>query len=201
MRIGCWNVKTLYQTGKRAQLAQEMRRYTLSMIGVSECRWNTFGEITTATGETFLYSGNEDEEDANTHGVGLLLSKDAAKSLIEGEPVSKRFLTARFASKGRNISIVQCYAPTNSADPEEKDNFYQQLQAIVHKTPKRDIQIVMGDLNAKVGEVNTNWKGTMGTEGLGEMNENGVLFADFCAFNELVIGGSLFPLKPTHKAT
>ena len=41
----------------------------------------------------------------------------------------------------------------------------------------------------------------MGTEGLGEMNENGVLFADFCAFNELVIGGSLFPHKPTHKAT
>ena len=41
----------------------------------------------------------------------------------------------------------------------------------------------------------------MGTEGLEEMNENGVLFADFCAFNELVIGGSLFPHKPTHKAT
>ena len=47
----------------------------------------------------------------------------------------------------------------------------------------------------------SNWKGTMGTEGLGEMNENGVLFADFCAFNELVNGGSLFPHKPTHKAT
>ena len=77
----------------------------------------------------------------------------------------------------------------------------EQLQAIVQKTPKRDIQIVMGDLNAKVGEVNTYWKGTMGTEGLGGMNANGVLFAYFCAFNELVIGGSLFPHKPTHKAT
>ena len=30
----------------------------------------------------------------------------------------------------------------------------------------------MGDLNAKIVEVNTNWKGTVGTEGLGEMNEN-----------------------------
>ena len=55
----------------------------------------------------------------------------------------------------------------------------------------------MGDLNAKIGEVNTKWKSTctMGTERLGEMNENGVLFADFCAFNELVIGGNLFPHK------
>ena len=136
VRIGCWNVRTLYQTGKLAQLAQEMRRYKMSIVGVSECRWNTFGEITTDAGETFLYSGNE--EDAHTHGVGLLLSKDAAKSLVEWEPVSERFLASRFASKGRNISIVQCYAPKNSADPEEKDNSYQQLQSIVKKTPKRD---------------------------------------------------------------
>lgn len=57
----------------------------------------------------------------------------------------------------------------------------------------------MGDLKAKVGGVNTNWKGTIGTQGLGVMDENGVVFADdFCAFNELVIGGSLFPHKPTH---
>ena len=101
----------------------------------------------------------------------------------------------------RTGTFPSCYAPTNSADPEEKDNLYQQLQAMVQKAPKRDMQIVMGDLNAKVREVNTNWKDIMGTGGLGEMNENGVLFADFRAFSELVIGGSLFPHKPTHKAT
>ena len=32
------------------------------------------------------------------------------------------------------------------------------------------------------------------------MNENGLLFADCCALNELMIGGTLFPYKPTHKA-
>ena len=41
----------------------------------------------------------------------------------------------------------------------------------------------------------------MGKEGLGQMNENGLLFADFCTLNELIIGGTLFPHKPTHKAT
>ena len=60
----------------------------------------------------------------------------------------------------------------------------------------------MGDLNAKGGGVYTNSNGTtMWTQGIGVMNENGVLFADFCALNELAIGGSLFPNKPTHKAT
>ena len=201
IRIGCWNVRTLYQSGKLAQLAKEMRRYKLSIIGVCESRWNTFGKVTTSSGETYLYSGNEREEDAHTHGVGLLLSKDAAKSLIEWEPVSDRIITARFTSKGRNITIIHCYAPTNSAESEEKETFYQDLQTVTQKLPKRDIQVVMGDMNAKIGKDNDNWKGTMGKEGLGQMNENGLLFADFCTLNELIIGGTLFPHKPTHKAT
>ena len=200
IRIGCWNVRTLYQTGKLAQLAKEMRRYKLSIIGVCESRWNTFGKVTTSSGETYLYSGNE-KEDAHTHGVGLLLSKDAAKSLIEWEPFSERIITARFTSKGRNITIIHCYAPTNSAEFEEKETFYHHLQTVTQKLPKRDIQVVMGDMNAKIGKDNDNWKGTMGKEGLGQMNENGLLFADFCTLNELIIGGTLFPHKPTHKAT
>ena len=59
----------------------------------------------------------------------------------------------------------------------------------------------MGDMNAKIGKDSDNWKGTMGKESLGQMNENGLLFADVCAFSELMIGGTLFPHKPTHKAT
>ena len=66
IRIGCWNVRTLYQAGKLAQLAKEMRRYKLSIIVVCESRWNTFGKVTTSSGETYLYSGNEREEDAHT---------------------------------------------------------------------------------------------------------------------------------------
>ncbi|XP_059154472.1 uncharacterized protein LOC131939960 [Physella acuta] len=36
----------------------------------------------------------------------------------------------------------------------------------------------------------------MGTNGLGEMNENCELFTDFCASNELTIGGTLPPPPP-----
>ena len=41
----------------------------------------------------------------------------------------------------------------------------------------------------------------MGRHGLGCMNENGERVSDFCAFNDLVIGGSIFPHKAIHKAT
>ena len=41
----------------------------------------------------------------------------------------------------------------------------------------------------------------MGTHGIGEMNENGEMFADLCPFNRLIIGGSVFPHRRIHKAT
>ena len=61
---------------------------------------------------------------------------------------------------------------------------------------KEGAKDMTGDFNAKIGTDNTGYEGTMGTYGLGQMNENGERFADLCALNQLVIGGSIFPHKP-----
>ena len=72
---------------------------------------------------------------------------------------------------------------------------------MVKNIPKGDINIVMGDLNAKVGPDNEGLKHVMGTHGLGTRNNNGERFVDFCNSNDLVIGGTLFPHKQFHKLT
>ncbi len=59
----------------------------------------------------------------------------------------------------------------------------------------------MGDFNAKVGPNNTGYEQVMGIHGLGVMNDNGERFAELCAINNLVIGGSVFPHKRIHKST
>ena len=59
----------------------------------------------------------------------------------------------------------------------------------------------MGDFNAKIASDNVVREHLMGREGLGQRNENGERFADFCSFNSIVIGGSLFHHKRIHKAT
>ena len=41
----------------------------------------------------------------------------------------------------------------------------------------------------------------MGTNGCGEMNENGFLFAEFCQTQNLVLDGSIFLHKGIHKLT
>jgi hypothetical protein len=48
----------------------------------------------------------------------------------------------KFNSKGRKITIIQCYAPTNAAKEEEKEEFYNALQAVFDTILKRDITIL-----------------------------------------------------------
>ena len=59
----------------------------------------------------------------------------------------------------------------------------------------------MGDMNAKVGCDNSGRELIMGKHGLGDMNENGEFFTDFCGLNDLVIGGTTFAHKDIHKVT
>nr|KAG5707916.1 hypothetical protein BaRGS_031647 [Batillaria attramentaria] len=132
-----------------------------------------------------------------------MLAPEAQRALIGWEPVNSRIITAKFITKKKDIklNIIQCYAPTNDAEEEKKDDFYQQLQTVIDRGGAKDMTILMGDFNAKIGSDNTGYEDTMGTHGLGQMNGNGERFADFCALNQLVIGGSIFPHKRIHKAT
>ena len=193
----------MFEAGRAIQIAREMKNYNIAVLGLCETRWLQTGQLRLSSGEQLLYSGHTEDGAPHTEGVGLMLSPEAQRALIGWEPVNSRIITAKFTTKKKRIrlNIIQCYAPTNDADDDKKDEFYQQLQAVIDKRGAKDITILMGDLNAKIGADNTGYEETMGTHGLGQMNENGERFADLCALNQLVIGGSIFPHKRIHKAT
>ena len=201
--IGTWNVRTMYEAGKMAQVSAEMRRNRLTILGISETRWTQAGQRRLISGELLLYSGHEEEEAIHTQGVGLMLAKQAQGALIGWEAHGPRIITASFRTKKKNIklNIVQCYAPTNDSEEEDKDQFYLRIQKILGTFPTNDVTILMGDLNAKIGSDNTGYEQVMGIHALGTMNENGERFADLCALNNMVIGGSIFQHKTIHKAT
>ena len=79
--------------------------------------------------------------------------------------------------------MVQAYVPTNDAMDEEKDEFYNQLQDTVSSCNINDLIVVMGDLNAKVGNNNTNREEVIRKFGVGFMNDNGEGLCDFCNAN------------------
>ena len=89
----------------------------------------------------------------------------------------------------------ECYSLTNDAVDETKDHFYNRLYHILQAKKEKDILILMGDMNAKIGGNNNGYELVMGRHGLGSINENGERSATACADNNLVIGGSIFPHK------
>ena len=191
----------MYEAGKSFQIAKEMNRYKLHILGISETHWTQSGRKYLQSGELLLFSGRKDSK--HSEGVGLMISKQVQKALRGWQPHGERIIEASFTTKNRNINlnIIQIYSPTNEAPNEEKEEFYNKLQQVVDNLPGKDVNIIMGDANAKVGEDNIGFEECMGKHGLGQMNDNGERFASFCVFNSYVIGGTLFTHKKIHKAT
>lgn len=132
------------------QVVKYMRDYHLEILGISETRWKDFGEQQIED-FTLLYSGQEKKHE---YGVGILLTRNARNSLLDWQSVSDRIITARFKSRVRNITLIHCYAPTNAAELDKKEAFYEQLSTTMRTIPKGDIVICMGDYNAQIGNNN-----------------------------------------------
>ena len=78
----------------------------------------------------------------HTHGVGIILGKEAQRALIGWQPVNHYIITTRFNNRLANVTIIQVYAPTEASEDEEKDEFYSKLQGIINNTPS---WILVGD--------------------------------------------------------
>jgi exonuclease III len=86
-----------------------------------------------------------------------------------------------------NITFVCVYAPTEEADEEVKDTFYNQLEQEIDQISKHDVKIVIGDLNANVGREEA-FHNTVGKESLHEYsNDNGLRLIDFAMSNLMVV--------------
>ena len=102
-------MRKLYSIGKSAQLAREMDKYKIDVMGISECRWMGQGKVKINTGESVIFSGREDN--IHRHGVAIMMTKKAEQALMEWKPISDRIIYARFFFRYVKLSIVQVYAP------------------------------------------------------------------------------------------
>ncbi|XP_072051496.1 craniofacial development protein 2-like [Amphiura filiformis] len=189
--IGTWNVRTLYQEGNLEILFNQMENFHWEILGIAESHWTDSGEFS-SQGFKILCAGNDTIHRA---GVALILSKTAQNALLGYNPISARLISARFKTQNGAMTILQVYAP-NTADCEEMvDEFYDLLQTTVNKTPKSDVLIIMGDLNAKVGTNWQQWENILGKHGYGEVNQRGEKLLNFCAVNDLCISNTIFKQK------
>ena len=198
-RIGTWNVRKLKELGKLNTICREMDRNNIEILGVSETNWSNNGSFKTQDNKLVIFSG-KDEGSGYSHGVAVIVSKETSRALLGYSPISDRVLKVRFQGKPHNISIIQCYAPTGNASDEEMEEFYNTLQETIDSIPNRDVKIISGDFNAKVGKQIRNSE-CNGKFGLGEENERGTDLLEFCRSNNLVIANTLFEHHPRHLYT
>lgn len=99
---------TMYREGASAQIAREMEGNKLWRI--SEWRWTVPRRMRTASGQTIIYSGNEE---LHEEGVAIMISRQAVKSLMEWTLISNRTITARNYTRCKRVAMIQGYASHN----------------------------------------------------------------------------------------
>jgi hypothetical protein len=77
-----------------------------------------------------------------------------------------------------NITCLQVYAPTTRAETADIEGFYRNLHSTLNEIARKDVLIIMGDWNSKIG--NREELGTVGKYGLGNRNEAGERLIEFC---------------------
>ena len=99
-------------------------------------------------------------------------------------------ISVHFQGKPFNITVIQVYAPSSNADEAEVEWFYEDLQDLLQLTPRKDVLLITGDWNAKVGSQEI--PGIIVKFGLGIQTEARQRLTGFCQENALVTANTLF---------
>jgi exonuclease III len=78
--------------------------------------------------------------------------KKIISAVKRAEFVSDRMLYIIIRGHWCHIVVLNFHVPTGGKIDDVKDSFYQELERVLHKFPKHYMNILLGDLNAKVGK-------------------------------------------------
>ena len=185
-----WNVRSLLEGGKMQNLFKEMTRLKIDILGISEHRWPDSGCVNQEDVRMF-YSGHPK---SGKNGVAIIVGKKFTNCEISTAAISDRIIAINIRGLKQNVNIVQVYAPTADKSDEEIESFYNDLHSITRTLKKEDMNLIMGDFNAKVGSSRID--GVTGGFGLGETNERGMTLIDFCRAEEFTIKNTFYKLHP-----
>ena len=112
--------------------------------------------------------------------------------------INERILVLRLKVKRGNMTVIATYA-TEDGRKEKLEAFYDTLQKEVDKYIKSDFLIIVGDMNARIGQQPI--PKIIGSFGEPHLNSNGMELREFVTFNELKVTNIFFRKKDIHKYT
>ncbi|KAH3853724.1 hypothetical protein DPMN_096256 [Dreissena polymorpha] len=75
-----------------------------------------------------------------------------------GRPADQHIITASFHTNKINVDITQWCSPTNDGEEGEEVNFSNRPSTEIQDRPKKNIILLTGDFNAKIGSVNRGYR-------------------------------------------
>ena len=203
LTIGTLNVRGLTKDLAKRYLAQDLENFNLDICSIQETKiGKLFDHITIKTPrkkikyDVYLNSNTNNFH----HGVGI-----AIKSCNKGhfERISERIckITCDDLRINRKIRLVAAYAPTSKTNQTQIDRFYLDVTNALNNSAKRDVLIIAGDMNAKVGSAEDRSDKNLGLYGKGKTNSSRQKLLDLARLTGLVITNTLFYHKMSHRTT
>jgi hypothetical protein len=132
MRLGLWNVRSLYRAGCLMTVSRELPRYKLDLAGVQEVRWEGGGTEPVGEYKFFYRKGNENHE----LGTGFFVHKKIVSAVKRVEFVSYRMSYIILRGRWCHIIVLNVQAPKEDKTDDVKDSFYEELERVFDKFPK-----------------------------------------------------------------
>ena len=175
------------------------------MTEIENVKWDVIGLSGTQIKETNIeilqwghHLFNSGNETSRSNGVGFIVHKSIIPLILSYQAISDRFAILTLQGKSNKMTIIQTYLPTTSYTDEDVEAIYNKIQNLVNKIPKRDSLFIMGDFNARVGGLHTDYPSYIGKHTIGTSNARGERLAKFCAANNLFLTNTFFKKRRIH---
>ena len=131
--------------GKLDVMKQEMARWSIDILGISELRWTGMGEFN-SDDHCIYYCG---QESLRRNGVAIIVNKRVQNAVLGCNLKNEWMISVRFQGKLFNIAVIQVYTLTSKAEEAEVEWFYEDLQDLLELTPKKRCRLHYRGLESK----------------------------------------------------
>ena len=182
---------------KRCMIVNMFRERKMDVLVLSETKVKGTGEREWE-GERVIVSGVSERMRAR-EGVAVMVRGRLWGSVSEYKCVSSRIVWVRMKVAGERVVVVGVYGPGMERNENEREVFWESLNECLSGFRENERIIVMGDMNAKVGDRER--EGVIGKFGVPGVNENGERLVEVCAERRMIVGNTWFQKKLIQKYT
>lgn len=195
LKIATYNVRTLKHVGSLDILMTGCTNFDISILAIQEHRQILNNNIVKEWSNDNQWLKIMQTADATGYGgIGFIINKKLASKSVTVEEVNSRIMVLHVENNPR-ISAIVAYAPTENAEEAAKEEFYCTLSKTIESVPPHNIQLVLGDFNARIGkDSNRNNPRIVGQHTFhDETNANGERLVSMCESHSLRPTSSRFP--------